>query len=45
VYGAGLGLAEEDIRPARDLDPHEPGPYLSTLVVPPKRDGRGHGLR
>ena len=45
VYGAGLGLAEEDIRPARDLDPGEAGPYLSTLVVPPKRGGRGHGLR
>jgi precorrin-2/cobalt-factor-2 C20-methyltransferase len=45
VYGAGLGLAGEDIRPARELDPDAPGPYLSTLVVPPKRSGRGHGLR
>ncbi|WP_219418906.1 precorrin-2 C(20)-methyltransferase [Pseudonocardia nigra] len=45
VYGAGLGLATEDIRAARDLDPGEPGPYLSTLIVPPKRTGRGHGLR
>jgi precorrin-2/cobalt-factor-2 C20-methyltransferase len=45
VYGAGLGLAGEDIRPARELDPDECGPYLSTLVVPPKRSGRGHGLR
>jgi precorrin-2/cobalt-factor-2 C20-methyltransferase len=45
VYGAGLGLVEEDIRPARDLDPGRQGPYLATLIVPPKRDGRGHGLR
>ncbi len=45
VYGAGLGLGSEDIRPARELDPAAPGPYLSTIVVPPKRTGRGHGLR
>jgi precorrin-2/cobalt-factor-2 C20-methyltransferase len=45
VYGAGLGLAEEDIRPAAELEPDEPGPYLSTLIVPPKRSGRGQGLR
>jgi precorrin-2/cobalt-factor-2 C20-methyltransferase len=45
VYGAGLGLAEEDIRPAAELDPDARGPYLATLIVPPKRSGRGHGLR
>lgn len=45
VYGAGLGLPTEDIRPARDLDPMGRGPYLATLIVPPKRTGRGHGLR
>lgn len=45
VYGAGLGLADEDIRPARDLDPDCTGPYLATLIVPPERGGRGHGLR
>lgn len=45
VYGAGLGLTGEDIRPAADLDPDEPGPYLSTLIVPPVRTGRGEGLR
>jgi precorrin-2/cobalt-factor-2 C20-methyltransferase len=45
VYGAALGLPDEDIRPARDLDPFGRGPYLSTLIVPPKRSGRGHGLR
>lgn len=33
VYGAALGLAGEDVRPARELDPHVPGPYLSTLIV------------
>lgn len=44
VYGAGLGLAEEDVRPARELDPAAPGPYLSTLIVPPKRTGRGGAL-
>jgi precorrin-2/cobalt-factor-2 C20-methyltransferase len=45
VYGSGLGLPEEDICPAADLDPNEQGPYLATLIVPPKRTGRGHGLR
>jgi precorrin-2/cobalt-factor-2 C20-methyltransferase len=45
VYGAGLGLPEQDIRPACELDPGEPGPYLSTLIVPPRRTGRGDGLR
>jgi precorrin-2/cobalt-factor-2 C20-methyltransferase len=44
VYGAGLGLPEEDIRPARELDPHARGPYLATLIVPPKRTGRGGSL-
>ena len=45
VYGARLGLPDEDVRPAAELDPDEPGPYLSTLIVPPRRAGRGHGLR
>jgi len=45
VYGTGLGLAGQDIRPAAELDPSAPGPYLSTLIVPPTRTGRGHGLR
>jgi precorrin-2/cobalt-factor-2 C20-methyltransferase len=44
VYGAGLGLPGEDIRPAGDLDPAERGPYLSTLIVPPVRSGRGGAL-
>ncbi|MBN9099065.1 MULTISPECIES: precorrin-2 C(20)-methyltransferase [unclassified Pseudonocardia] len=45
VYGAALGLPDEDIRRAADLDPMGRGPYLSTLIVPPRREGRGHGLR
>ena len=44
VYGAGLGLPGEDIRPARELPPDRPGPYLSTLLVPPARRGRGAAL-
>jgi precorrin-2/cobalt-factor-2 C20-methyltransferase len=44
VYGAGLGLADEDVRPAADLDPDLAGPYLSTLIVPPARTGRGGSL-
>ncbi len=39
VYGAALGLPDEDIRPAGEL-PAEPGPYLSTLIVPPRRTRR-----
>lgn len=45
VYGARLGLPGEDVRPARDLAPGEPGPYLSTLIVAPRRAVRGDGLR
>jgi precorrin-2/cobalt-factor-2 C20-methyltransferase len=44
VYGAGLGLTSEDIRPAATLDPEEQGPYLSTLIIPPKRTRRGGAL-
>ncbi|HXV92228.1 MAG TPA: precorrin-2 C(20)-methyltransferase [Pseudonocardia sp.] len=44
VYGARLGLRDEDLRPACELDPHEPGPYLSTLIVPPTRPRRGGAL-
>jgi len=44
VYGAALGLPDEDIRPARELDPDAPGPYLSTLIVAPRRSGRGGAL-
>lgn len=44
VYGAGLGLPEQDVRPARELDPAAPGPYLSTLIVAPRRERRGGAL-
>jgi precorrin-2/cobalt-factor-2 C20-methyltransferase len=44
VYGAGLGMPGEQVRPAAELDPDQPGPYLSTLIVPPARTGRGHAL-
>ncbi|MEU9340857.1 precorrin-2 C(20)-methyltransferase [Streptomyces sp. NPDC048278] len=38
VWGAALGLAEESVRPAAELD-GSPLPYLSTLIAPPRRDG------
>ncbi|MEU2619018.1 precorrin-2 C(20)-methyltransferase [Streptomyces sp. NPDC007157] len=38
VWGSALGLDEESIRPAADLD-GSPLPYLSTLIAPPRRDG------
>ncbi|MFD8719671.1 precorrin-2 C(20)-methyltransferase [Streptomyces sp. NPDC059629] len=38
VWGSALGLDEESIRPAGELD-GSPLPYLSTLIAPPRRDG------
>lgn len=38
VWGSALGLDEESIRPAAELD-GAPLPYLSTLIAPPRRDG------
>ncbi|MFG2516984.1 precorrin-2 C(20)-methyltransferase [Streptomyces sp. NPDC048584] len=38
VWGSALGLPEESVRPADELD-GEPLPYLSTLIAPPRRDG------
>lgn len=44
VWGAALGLPDEFVRPAAELD-GAPLPYLSTLIAPPRRDGgRGHKL-
>jgi precorrin-2/cobalt-factor-2 C20-methyltransferase len=44
VWGSALGLAEESIRPAADLD-GAALPYLSTLIAPARReDGRGGKL-
>lgn len=45
VYGAALGLPAESVRRAHDLDrPLGEAPYLSTLIVPPARSGRGRRL-
>ncbi|WP_206316890.1 precorrin-2 C(20)-methyltransferase [Streptomyces composti] len=38
VWGSALGLPEESVRPAAELD-GSPLPYLSTLIAPPRRDG------
>ncbi|MFE1752766.1 precorrin-2 C(20)-methyltransferase [Streptomyces anandii] len=38
VWGSALGLPEESIRPAADLD-GAPLPYLSTLIAPARREG------
>jgi precorrin-2/cobalt-factor-2 C20-methyltransferase len=42
VYGARLGLPEEDVRPAARIE--GPVPYLSTLIVPGRRTGLGGKL-
>jgi precorrin-2/cobalt-factor-2 C20-methyltransferase len=44
VYGSALGLPDERICPAGDLDPAQPAPYLSTVVVTAPRTGRGGQL-
>ncbi len=38
MWGSALGLTQESIRPAAELD-DAPLPYLSTLIVPARRDG------
>lgn len=43
VYGAALGLPDEDVRPATRLMPGA-APYLSTVIVPARRAGRGSKL-
>ncbi|MEO3845111.1 precorrin-2 C(20)-methyltransferase [Streptomyces sp. B22F1] len=43
VWGSSLGLAEESVRPAAELGA-EPLPYLSTLIAPARRAGRGEKL-
>ncbi|HEY5836651.1 precorrin-2 C(20)-methyltransferase [Streptomyces sp.] len=43
VWGASLGLPEQEIRPAAELL-DGPLPYLSTLIAPARRDGRGGKL-
>jgi precorrin-2/cobalt-factor-2 C20-methyltransferase len=43
VYGASLGLDDEDVRPLADV-PDGPAPYLSTVLVPARRTRRGGRL-
>ena len=45
VYGARLGLPGEDIRPAGEVAGAAAVPYLSTLLVPARRDRTGSKLR
>ncbi len=47
LFGVGVGPGDPELVTVRaaDLDPAAPGPYLSTLIVPPARTGRGHALR
>ncbi|MGI5199118.1 precorrin-2 C(20)-methyltransferase [Streptomyces sp. CA-288835] len=42
VWGSALGLPEESISPASDLD-GTPLPYLSTLIAPSQRHGKRGG--
>ncbi|MEU4169543.1 precorrin-2 C(20)-methyltransferase [Streptomyces sp. NPDC026665] len=42
VWGSALGLEDESIRSAAELD-GEPLPYLSTLIAPARRDGTRGG--
>jgi precorrin-2/cobalt-factor-2 C20-methyltransferase len=44
VVGSRLGLPGEDIRPAAELAGIKGVPYLSTLIVPARREGLGSGL-
>ncbi|AUH43698.1 precorrin-2 C(20)-methyltransferase [Streptomyces sp. CMB-StM0423] len=43
VWGSSLGLTEESVQPAAELGA-EPLPYLSTLIAPARRTGRGEKL-
>lgn len=43
VYGARLGLDGEVVAPAKEMFGRR-GPYLSTVIVPSPRDGRGSKL-
>jgi precorrin-2/cobalt-factor-2 C20-methyltransferase len=44
VLGSGLGLPEEQVGPLSDLPADRPLPYLSTVLVPARRDRRGGKL-
>jgi precorrin-2/cobalt-factor-2 C20-methyltransferase len=45
VFGASLGLPDEDVGLARDRNRDAPAPYLSTVIAPVKRVERGSGLK
>lgn len=45
VYGARLGLPGEDVRAAGEVAGASAVPYLSTLIIPGRRDGTGSKLR
>ena len=44
VVGSSLGMPDEDIRAAEDVELGHRAPYLSTLLVIPNRSGRGTSL-
>jgi precorrin-2/cobalt-factor-2 C20-methyltransferase len=44
VWGSSLGLPEQSIRPAGELPSSGELPYLSTLIAPARRTGRGDKL-
>lgn len=44
VFGAALGLPEEDVRPAGEVERDRPAPYLSTVIAPAARGERGSSL-
>jgi precorrin-2/cobalt-factor-2 C20-methyltransferase len=43
VYGAHLGLGDQHVAPLSDVDADR-APYLSTVLVPARRNGRGGAL-
>jgi precorrin-2/cobalt-factor-2 C20-methyltransferase len=44
VVGSGLGLPGEHLVAAADVPPGERAPYLTTVIAPPRRTGRGGRL-
>jgi precorrin-2/cobalt-factor-2 C20-methyltransferase len=44
VFGAALGLPDEDVRPAVELERDCPAPYLSTVIAPVARGERGSAI-
>ncbi|RZS89844.1 precorrin-2/cobalt-factor-2 C20-methyltransferase [Motilibacter rhizosphaerae] len=44
VFGAALGLPDEDVRPLTEVPADAEAPYLSTVIAPPARGTRGGRL-